>query len=42
LEPLRGRVATWWIPDTVVRMVSMPLASTGKIDKMRLRSEYNH
>ncbi|MEE2692980.1 MAG: AMP-binding protein [Pseudomonadota bacterium] len=41
LEPLRGRVASWWIPDTVVRVPTMPLASTGKIDKMRLRSEYN-
>jgi fatty-acyl-CoA synthase len=41
LEPLRGRVAPWWIPDEVVRVLSMPLASTGKIDKMRLRSEYN-
>jgi fatty-acyl-CoA synthase len=41
LEPLHGRVAPWWIPDAVVRMVSMPLAPTGKIDKMRLRSEYS-
>ena len=40
LEPLRGKVAPWWIPDAVVRLAQMPLASTGKIDKMRLRSEY--
>lgn len=40
LEPLRGRVAPWWIPDAVIRLRNMPLASTGKIDKMRLRSEY--
>jgi fatty-acyl-CoA synthase len=40
LEPLRGRVASWWIPDAVIRLGKMPLASTGKIDKMRLRSEY--
>jgi len=37
LEPLRGKVAAWWIPDTVVRMESIPLAATGKIDKDRLR-----
>ncbi|PQA89579.1 AMP-binding protein [Hyphococcus luteus] len=41
LEPLRGRVAPWWVPDAVIRVQNMPLASTGKIDKMRLRSEYN-
>ena len=40
LAPLRGRVAPWWIPDAIFRLANMPLASTGKIDKMRLRSEY--
>ena len=34
---LRGKVASWWIPDRVVQMESMPLAATGKIDKNRLR-----
>ncbi|RHW19285.1 AMP-dependent synthetase [Sphingomonas gilva] len=40
LEPLRGRVAPWWIPDAVVRLETMPLAPTGKIDKIRLRAQY--
>ncbi|PIB91220.1 AMP-binding protein [Caulobacter sp. FWC2] len=40
LDSLRGRVATWWIPDAVYRLPRMPLASTGKIDKIRLRTEY--
>lgn len=40
LEPLRGRVASWWIPDEVVRLERMPLAPTGKIDKFRLRAAY--
>ena len=40
LAPLRGRVAPWWIPDEVIRVPRMPLAPTGKIDKMRLRMEY--
>jgi len=37
---LRGRVPGWWMPDVVIRLQSMPLASTGKIDKMLLRSRY--
>lgn len=40
LAPLRGQVASWWIPDAVIRVPCMPLAATGKIDKLRLRSEY--
>jgi acyl-CoA synthetase (AMP-forming)/AMP-acid ligase II len=40
LAPLRDRVATWWIPDAVIRLPRMPLAPTGKIDKIRLRAEY--
>lgn len=40
LAPLRGKVASWWIPDAVIRLARMPLASTGKIDKKRLRAEY--
>lgn len=40
LAPLAGRVAPWWIPDAVVRLAAMPLAPTGKIDKIRLRTEH--
>ena len=40
LSSLKGRVASWWIPDAVYRLPRMPLASTGKIDKIRLRTEY--
>ncbi|MDX3884312.1 MAG: AMP-binding protein [Sphingomonas sp.] len=40
LGALVGRVAPWWIPDAVVRLSAMPLAATGKIDKLRLQSEY--
>jgi acyl-CoA synthetase (AMP-forming)/AMP-acid ligase II len=40
LAPLKGRVAPWWIPDAIVRLDAMPLAPTGKIDKIRLRGEY--
>ncbi|MGD9809796.1 MAG: AMP-binding protein [Sphingobium sp.] len=41
LAPLRGKVANWWIPDAIVRLESMPLAATGKIDTLRLRMEYS-
>ncbi|HEY6643222.1 AMP-binding protein [Povalibacter sp.] len=40
LTTLRSQVAPWWVPDAVIRLQQMPLASTGKIDKMRLRSKY--
>ena len=40
LAPLQDRVASWWIPDYVVRLKNMPLAATGKIDKIRLRQLY--
>jgi len=40
LGALRGKVADWWIPDEVVQIEAMPLAPTGKIDKIRLRADY--
>lgn len=40
IEALRGRVADWWLPDEVVELPRMPLAATGKIDKLRLRADY--
>jgi acyl-CoA synthetase (AMP-forming)/AMP-acid ligase II len=40
LDALRPRVANWWLPDAIVRVPAMPLAMTGKIDKVRLRAEH--
>jgi acyl-CoA synthetase (AMP-forming)/AMP-acid ligase II len=37
---LRGKVASWWLPDEVLGIDPMPLAATGKIDKNQLRSDY--
>ena len=37
---LKGRVADWWIPDRIVRVETMPLAATGKINKIQLRATY--
>jgi fatty-acyl-CoA synthase len=36
---LHGKVADWWIPDQIADVATMPLASTGKIDKARLRAD---
>jgi fatty-acyl-CoA synthase len=40
IDLLHGKVAAWWIPDRVAQIAAMPLAASGKIDKMRLRSDY--
>jgi fatty-acyl-CoA synthase len=40
LAPLHGRVASWWLPDEVIRLSKMPTAATGKVDKLHLRSQY--
>jgi acyl-CoA synthetase (AMP-forming)/AMP-acid ligase II len=40
LEFLRGKIAGWWLPDQVLKVETMPLAATGKIDKNQLRADY--
>jgi len=40
LDALRPRVPKWWLPDAIVRLAAMPIATTGKIDKQRLRAEH--
>ena len=40
VELLRGKVADFWIPDQVARIAAMPLAATGKIDKLRLSADF--
>jgi acyl-CoA synthetase (AMP-forming)/AMP-acid ligase II len=40
IDLLRGRLPSWWFPDAVIRLSRMPLAATGKIDKIRLRAEF--
>ena len=37
---LKHHVPGWWIPKTIVEVTAIPRASTGKIDKNRLRSDY--
>ena len=40
VELLRGKVADFWIPDQVAEVAAMPLAATGKIDKLRLSADF--
>ena len=36
---LRGKVASWWIPEQIAQIEAMPLSGSGKIDKNRLRTD---
>lgn len=40
LAALRPHVANWWLPDAIVHVSAMPLATTGKIDRKRLQVDY--
>lgn len=37
LAYLKGKIASWWMPDDVVIRNSMPISGTGKILKRELR-----
>ena len=37
---LRGRVASWWIPETVAVVAELPRTGVGKYDKRRLREQF--
>lgn len=41
LAVLSGKVARWWLPDVIERVKTMPLSSTGKIDKLLLRDQFS-
>ena len=36
-----GKVASWWVPDTVRIVDSLPHTATGKLDKKVLRAEFS-
>jgi acyl-CoA synthetase (AMP-forming)/AMP-acid ligase II len=40
LEFLKGKIATWWMPDDVVFVSEIPHTSTGKIQKTALRENF--
>ena len=37
---LDGKIAKWWMPDSVLFVDEMPLGATGKLDKKVLRARY--
>ena len=40
LEFMRGKVASWWLPDAVEFIEQMPLTGTGKLWKLKLREQF--
>ena len=40
LEFLRGKIASWWMPDDVVFVDEIPHTATGKIQKLTLREQF--
>ncbi|MDN4501411.1 AMP-binding protein [Alteromonadaceae bacterium BrNp21-10] len=37
---LKGKMPDWWLPDAIIQVEKMPVAATGKIDKLRLSNKY--
>ena len=35
-----GKIAKWWTPDDVVFVDSIPLGATGKMQKNKLRDQF--
>jgi fatty-acyl-CoA synthase len=40
LDFMRGKVASWWLPDDVVFVDELPLTGTGKVHKLTLRQQF--
>ena len=40
IEYMRGKVASWWLPDAVEVVAQMPLTGTGKLWKLKLREQF--
>lgn len=40
LAHLKGKVASWWLPDDVVLVEELPHTATGKISKLTLRKQF--
>ena len=40
LEFLKGKIVSWWMPDDVVFVDSLPHTATGKIQKLALREQF--
>jgi fatty-acyl-CoA synthase len=40
LDYMRGKIASWWLPDAVEFIDQMPLTGTGKLWKLKLRERF--
>jgi fatty-acyl-CoA synthase len=40
IDHLRGRMASWWLPDDVVFVDALPMTATGKVNKVVLRQQF--
>jgi 3-(methylthio)propionyl---CoA ligase len=40
LDFMRGKVASWWMPDDVVVVAQLPMTGTGKVHKATLREQF--
>ena len=40
IEFMRGKVASWWLPEAVEFVEQMPLTGTGKLWKLKLREQF--
>src|SRR5207302_859753 len=40
LDFMRGKTASWWMPDDIVFVEEIPHTATGKIQKMALREQF--
>jgi 3-(methylthio)propionyl---CoA ligase len=40
LDFMRGKIASWWMPDDVVVVAQLPMTGTGKVHKATLREQF--
>ena len=41
LDFMKGKIASWWMPDDVTFVEEIPHTATGKIQKLRLREQFS-
>jgi fatty-acyl-CoA synthase len=42
LDFMKGKVASWWLPDDVVFVDALPMTATGKVHKLTLRAQFKN
>ena len=41
IEFMKGKVATWWLPNEVTFVDELPHTATGKVHKLKLREQFS-